>query len=97
MIEHYEDTKRNTFVSKWINLKQKGSMEEHIQDIQKFHTRVNDSPEERRIGVFIANLKGNIQHEVRLWEPDSLENSFKLARKMERKIVATRKPYHSQL
>eukprot|EP00253_Pinus_taeda_P025302 PITA_25302 len=44
------------------------------------------------IDVFIGTLKDNIQHEVRLWEPDSLEKAFGLARKIERKIMETRKP-----
>ena len=44
------------------------------------------------IDVFIGTLKDNIQHEVHLSEPDSLEKEFKLARKVERKIMATRKP-----
>ena len=35
MIAHYEDIKSNTFFSQLINLKQKGSMEEHIEDFQK--------------------------------------------------------------
>jgi hypothetical protein len=92
MIAHYEDTKSNTFFSQLINLKQKGSMMEHIEDFQKLNIRVKDIPEEHRIDVFIGTLKDNIQHEVRLWEPDSLEKAFRLARKMERKIMATRKP-----
>ena len=53
--------------------------------------RVKNISEEHRIDVFIGTLKDNIQHNVRLWEPDSLEKSFKLARKMERKIMETRK------
>jgi len=36
--------------------------------------------------VFIGTLKDNFQHEVRLWEPDSLEKAFKLARKIESKL-----------
>ena len=44
------------------------------------------------IDVFIGNLKDNIQHEVRLWEPDSLEKAFRLARKIESKIMATINP-----
>eukprot|EP00253_Pinus_taeda_P013602 PITA_13602 len=39
------------------------------------------------IDVFIGTLKDNIQHDVCLWEPDSLEKAFRLARK----IMATRK------
>ena len=89
MIAHYEDTKRNTFFSQLINLKQKGSMVEHIEDFQKLNIRVTNIPEGHRIDVFIGNLKDNIQHEVHLWEPDSLEKAFMLARKMESKIMAT--------
>jgi len=92
MIAHYEDTKRNTFFSQLINLKQKGSVVEHIEDFQKLNIRVTDIPEEHRIDLFIGTLKDNIQHEVRILEPDSLEKAFRLARKIECKIMATRKP-----
>ena len=44
------------------------------------------------IDLFISTLKDNIQHEVRVLEPDSLEKAFRLARKIECKIMATRKP-----
>jgi len=42
------------------------------------------------IDVFIGTLKDNIQNEFHLWEPKSLENVFKVARKVERKIIETR-------
>ena len=86
MIAHYEDTKRNTFFSQSINVIQKGSMEEHIEDFQKLNIRENDIPNKHRIDVSIETLKDNIQHEVRLWEPDSLQNAFMLERKMESKL-----------
>ena len=54
--------------------------------------RVNDIPEDHRIDVFIGTLKDNIQHEVCIWEPDSLEKVFRLARKNESKIMETMKP-----
>ena len=60
MIEHYEDTKRNTFIRQLINLKQKGSMVEHIKDFQKLNIRVTNIPEEHRIDLFIGTLKDNI-------------------------------------
>eukprot|EP00253_Pinus_taeda_P025470 PITA_25470 len=87
---HYEDTKSNTFFSQLISLKQKGSIMEDIEEFQKLNIRVKNIPE-HRIDVFIGTLKDNIQHDVRLWEPDSLEKAFRLARKMESKIIATRK------
>ena len=43
------------------------------------------------IDVFIGTLKDNIQHEFHVWEPDSLEKAFTLPRKLECKIMATRK------
>jgi hypothetical protein len=52
-------------------------------------------PDEHLIDVFIGTLKDNIQHEVRLWEPKSLENAFKVARNVESKntAMATRRTY----
>ena len=47
MIAHYEDTKSNTFFSQLINLKQKGSMVEHIEDFQKLNIRLNDIRENK--------------------------------------------------
>ena len=64
MIEHYEDKNRNTFFSQLINLKQKGSMVDHIEDFQNFNIGVIDIPEEHMIFVFIGTLKDNLQHEV---------------------------------
>ena len=92
MIAHYEDTKSNTFFSQLINLKQKGLVGENIEDFKKFNIRVTDIPKEHKIHLFIVTLKDNIQHEVRVLEFDSLEKAFRLARKIECKIMATRKP-----
>jgi hypothetical protein len=93
MIAHYEDTRSNTFFSQLINLKQKGSVTEHIENFQRLNIKVTDIPDEHLINVFIGTLKDNIQHEVRLWEPKSLENAFKVARNVESKNmdVATRR------
>jgi len=74
---HYEDTKSNTFFSQLISLKQKGSIMEHIEEFQKLNIRVKNIPQEHRIDVFIGTLKDNIQHDVHLWEHDSLEKAFK--------------------
>ena len=65
---------------------------EHIEDFQKLNIRVTDIPEEHMIDFFIGTLKDNNQHVIHLWEPDSLENAFRLERKIECKIMATRKP-----
>jgi hypothetical protein len=64
MIAHYEDTRSNTFFSQLINLKQKGSVTEYIENFQRLNIKVIDIPYEHLIDVFIGNLKDNIQHEV---------------------------------
>ena len=64
---------------------------EHIEEFQKLNISVKNIPKEHRIDVCIGSLKDNIQHDVHLWEPASLEKAFRLARKMESKIMATRK------
>ena len=74
-----------------INLKQKGSMMEHIEDFQKLNIRVENILEEHRFDVFIGTLNDDIQNKVHLWEPNSLNKAFRLARKMESKIMVTRK------
>ena len=73
LVAHYEDTKRNTFFGQWISLKQKGPIMEHIEEFQKLNIMLKYILEEHRIDVFIGSLKDNIQHDVRLWEPDSLD------------------------
>jgi len=66
LVAHYVDTKTNAFFSQLINLKQKGSMVEHIEDFQRLNIKVNDIPKEHRIDVFISTLKDNIQHDAHL-------------------------------
>jgi hypothetical protein len=88
MIAHYEDTRSNTFFSQLINLKKKGSVAEHIQNFQRLNTKLTNIPYEHLIYVFIGTLKENIQHEVLLWEPKSLDNAFRVARNVESKNMA---------
>jgi hypothetical protein len=40
------------------------------------------------IDVFIGSFKDAIQHEVLLWEPKSLENTFRVARNVGSKNMA---------
>ena len=50
-------------------------------------------PDDKLLDLFIGTLKDNIQHDVRLLEPTSLEKDFMLARKIESKnlVMATRR------
>ena len=45
-------------------------------------------PDDKLLDLFIGTLKDNIQHEVRLFEPTSLEKAFMVARKVESKNLA---------
>ena len=88
MIAHYEDTRSNTFFSQLKNIKQKGSVAEKIENFQRLNIKVTDIRDEHLIDVFTGNLRDNIQHEVCLWEPKSLENAFRVARNVEAKNMA---------
>jgi hypothetical protein len=88
MIAHYEDTRSNIFFSQLINLNKKGSVTEHIENFQILNIKVTYIPDGHLIDVFIGTLKDNIQHEVLLWEPKSLENAFRVARNVESKNMA---------
>jgi hypothetical protein len=71
-----------------INLEQKGSVAEHIENFKRLNIKVKDVPYDHLIDVFIGILKDIIQHEVFLWEPKSLENAFRVARNVESKNMA---------
>jgi len=60
LIAHYEDTKSNTFFIQLINLKQKGTVAEHIDNFQRLNIKVTDIPEEHMNDVFIGTLRDNI-------------------------------------
>jgi hypothetical protein len=64
------------------------SVTEHIENFQILNIKVTDIPNEHLIDEFIGTLRDNIQHEVRLWEPKSLENAFRVARNVESKNMA---------
>jgi hypothetical protein len=83
MIAHYEDRRSNTFFSQLINLKQKGSVVEHIENFQTLNKKVTNIQDENLIDVLILTLKNNIQHEFLLWEHKTLEITFKVARNVE--------------
>jgi hypothetical protein len=63
-------------------------MSEHIENFQRLNIKVTNIPDKHLIDVFIENLKDNIQHEVRLWEPKSLKNVFKVMTNVESKNLA---------
>jgi len=64
---------------------------EHIEKLQRLNINVSDILEDHLVDVFLGNLKDNFQHEVLLWERNLLENVFKVTRKVDRKITATRR------
>ena len=94
-IANYGDLNRNTFFSQLVNLKQKGSATYHIKQFQQLCLRVKNISKDNLLDLFIGTLKDNIQHEVRLFEPSSLEKAFMMARNVENKnmAVTTRKAF----
>jgi hypothetical protein len=90
-ISHYGDIKRKTFFSQLINIQQKGPIIEDIEQFQKISLKVKKILNYNLLDLFMGTLKENIQHEVHLFEPKSLQQAFNMARKVEKKIMATRR------
>ena len=88
LIAYHDDVKSNSFFTQLINLRQKGPVIEHIQQFQKLSLRVEGIADDKLLDLFIGTLKDNIQHEVRLFKPTSLEKAFMVARKVESKNLA---------
>ena len=76
-----------------INLRKKGLVIEHSQQFQKLSLIVDGIPDDKVLDLFIGTLKDNIQHEVHLFEPTSLEKTFMLERNIESKnlVMASKK------
>jgi hypothetical protein len=93
LIAYHEDIKSNFCFTQLKHLQQKGLVMEHIQQFQKLGLRVNGIPEDRLLDLLIGTLKDNIQHEVCLFEPTSLEIDFRMERKVESKnmVMTTKK------
>jgi hypothetical protein len=81
LISHYGYIKRNTFFSQLINIWKKGPITEHIQKFQKLSLGVKKIPEDNLLDLFMGILKENIQHEVHLFEPKSLEKYFSMEKR----------------
>jgi hypothetical protein len=90
-ISHHGDIKSNTLFSQLINIRQKGPITKRIQQFQKINIMVKNIPEDNLLDIFMGTLNENIQHEVHLFEPKSLEQAFNMARKVENKNMPTRR------
>ena len=88
MISYHDDIKSNYLFTQLINLRQKGLVREHLQQFQKSSLGVDGILDDKLLNLFIETLKDNIQHEVHLFEPTSLDKDFMVARKDESKKMA---------
>ena len=89
MIAHYGDINSKTFFRQLVNLKQKGLVTDYIKQFQQLSLRVKNISEDKLLYLFIGTLKYNIQHEVCLFEPSSLEKASMMARKVNKNMEIT--------
>ena len=88
LISYHDDLKRNSFFTQLINLRKRGLVIKNIQHFQKLSLRVDGIPNNKLFDLFIGALNDNIQLEVCLFKPTSLEKAFMVARKVENKNIA---------
>jgi hypothetical protein len=73
LIVYHDDVKSNSFFTQLINIRKKGPVIEHIQQFQRLSLRVEGIADDKVLDLSIRTLKDNIQHEVHLFKPTSLE------------------------
>ena len=88
MISYHDDIKINSLFTQLINLRKKGPIIKYIQRFKKLSLRLDSIPNDKLSDLVIGTLKDNIQHEVHLFEPTSLEKDFMVERMVERKNMA---------
>ncbi|VFQ72131.1 unnamed protein product [Cuscuta campestris] len=80
---HYVD-----YVGQLARVRQSGGVMEYQAAFEKVLTHVTDVPEPYLQSLFHAGLKNHLQHEISLLKPETLSESFALARELEAKHQA---------
>ena len=88
LIAHFGDINNNTLFTQLVNIKKERSVTDHFKQFQYLSLKVKNISEDNLLDFFIGTLKDNIQHEVCIFEPSSLEKDFVMARKVENKNMA---------
>ena len=79
------------FFSQLAKLQQIGSVKDYIQQFQNLSLRVDTITEENLNDLFLGGLKDHIQHEVRMFCPSSVNESFILVCKVEDRFLIPKK------
>ena len=87
----YSNSVVENFFSQLAKLQQIGSVKDYIQKFQNLSLRVDTIIEENLNNLFLGGLKDHIQHEVCIFCPSSLNESFILAYRVEENFFIPRK------
>ena len=87
----YSNSVIENFFSQLAKLQQIGSVKDYIQQFQNLSLRVDTIIEENLNYLFFDGLKDHIQHEVCMFCPSSVNDSFTLAPRVEEKFLISRK------
>ena len=66
LIAYYGDINSNTFFNQLVNLKQKGSLTDHIKQFQQLSLRVKNISEDNLLDLFIGTLKDNMGDSMKM-------------------------------
>ncbi|VFQ87512.1 unnamed protein product [Cuscuta campestris] len=77
-------------------LRQRGSVIEYQEEFEKILQHVTGASEDILISLFHAGLKHHLQQEISLLKPESLSDSFTLARELEAKHTALLHSVHQR-
>ena len=88
--EQYRNSVTENFFNQLAKLQKTRSFKDYIQQFQYLSLRVDTITEENLNDLFLGGLKDHIQHEVRMFCPSSINESFILACKLEEKFLISR-------
>ena len=91
ILAQYSNSVIEKFFSQLAKLQQIGPLKDYIQKFKNLSLRVDTIIEENLNDLFLGGLKDHIQHEVRLFCPNSVNESFILACRVEEKFLIPRK------
>ncbi|VFQ60544.1 unnamed protein product [Cuscuta campestris] len=89
--DHFVD-----YFGQLAKLRQRGSVMEYQEEFEKILQHVTGASEDILVSLFHAGLKHHLQQEISLLKPDSLFDSFTLARELEAKHTALLHSVHQR-
>lgn len=83
LLRRFGSEGRGTVYERLAAVRQKGGVEDFIQEFELLVAQASQTPEDQLMGYFLAGLRPNIRNQVRPHDPKSLIRTMEIARDVE--------------